>query len=234
MGLSFAIPIKVAMRVAKQIENSGQASHGYLGVTVQPVTPALAQSFGLKRSQGALVASVAPGSPAAEAGLRSGDIILSFNDTALSNAGDLPPLVGNANVGDKAKVRVLRDGKQRTLNVVIGELPDAEQLAGPTSSRDERAQGGRLKLAVTELNDVQRDRLDVPKGGVLVVGVGDGPAARAGLTRGDVILRVGDSEVKDVDHFKKLVDKLPAGRAVPMLVQRRGNPLFLALSVPEK
>ena len=234
MGLSFAIPINVAMRVAQQIEKSGHASHGFLGVTVQPVTPALAQSFGLKRSKGALVASVTPGSPAAEAGLEPGDIILAFNDEALSDAGDLPPLVGNTDVGDKAKVRVLRDGKERTLNMVIGELPDAEQLAGPASPRDERAQGGRLKLAVADLNDVQRDRLDVPKGGVLVIGVGDGPAARAGLTRGDVILRVGDSEVKDVDQFKKLVDKLPDGRAVPMLVQRHGNPLFLALTVPKK
>lgn len=233
MGLSFAIPINVAMRVAGQIQKTGHAAHGYLGVTVQPVTPALAQSFGLDKARGALVADVAEDSPAARAGIAAGDVILSFNGQALASAGDLPPLVGNANVGDSAALRVLRDGKERTVNVKIGALSAGDGEGAPAGKPQAQAKGGRLKLAVVDPDPAQRQQLDVPKGGVLVMGVGDGPAARAGLARGDVILRLGDSAVKDVAHFRALVDKLPAGRAVPLLVQRRGNPLFLALTVPK-
>lgn len=233
MGLSFAIPINVAMRVAQQIQSTGHAAHGYLGVTVQPVTPALAQSFGLDKARGALVADVAADSPAAKAGIEAGDVILNFNGQTLGNAGDLPPLVGSTKVGDSAALRVLRDGKERTVNVKIAALSDdgASASAGKPAAQ---AKGGRLKLAVVDLDPAQRQQLDVPKGGVLVMAVGDGPAARAGLARGDVILRLGNSAVKDVADFKALVDKLPAGRAVPLLVQRRGNPLFLALTVPKE
>jgi serine protease Do len=128
---------------------------------------------------------------------------------------------------------VLRDGKERTANVKIGSLAAVYGEGAPAGKPHAQSKGGRLKLAVVDLDPAQREQLDVPKGGVLVVAVGDGPAARAGLTRGDVILRIGDSEVKDVEHFKALVDKLPAGRPVPLLVQRRGNPLFLALTIPK-
>ncbi len=234
MGLSFAIPIKVAMRTAQQIEKSGHASHGYLGVTVQPVTPALAQSFGLDKARGALVADVTAGSPAAKAGIKAGDVILAFNGQALADAGDLPPLVGNTEVGDKVSLTVLRDGKERTVSATVSALSDSDEAGSLAAKPADQAQGGRLKLAVADLDDAQRQQFDVPKGGVLVMAVGDGPAARAGLTRGDVILRVGDNDVKDAAHFKTLVGKLPAGRAVPLLVQRRGNPLFLALTVPKE
>ena len=233
MGLSFAIPINVAMRVAQQIQSTGHAAHGYLGVTVQPVTPALAQSFGLDKARGALVADVAADSPAAKAGIEAGDVILNFNGQTLGNAGDLPPLVGSTKVGDSAALRVLRDGKERTVNVKIAALSD-DGASAPAGKPAAQAKGGRLKLAVVDLDPAQRQQLDVPKGGVLVMAVGDGPAARAGLARGDVILRLGNSAVKDVADFKALVDKLPAGRAVPLLVQRRGNPLFLALTVPKE
>lgn len=234
MGLSFAIPIKVAMRAAEQIQKTGHASHGYLGVTVQPVTPALAQSFGLDKARGALVADVVAGSPAAKAGIKAGDVILAFNGQALTDAGDLPPLVGSADVGDKVSLAVLRDGKERTLTATVGALSDSDAAGGPAAKSSDAGQGGRLKLAVADLDPAQRQQLGVPEGGVLVLAVGEGPAARAGLARGDVILRVGDGEVKDLAHFKSLVSKLPAGRAVPLLVQRRGNPLFLALTVPKE
>jgi serine protease Do len=187
----------------------------------------------MDKARGALVADVADGSPAAKAGLKAGDVILSFDGQALANAGELPPLVGNSDVGKKATLRVLRGGKERDIEVVVGKLPDSEQSADADDKPAAKAKGGRLKMAVVDLDPAQREQLDVPKGGVLVVAVGDGPAARAGLTRGDVILRIGDSEVKDVEHFKALVDKLPAGRPVPLLVQRRGNPLFLALTIPK-
>lgn len=233
VGLSFAIPIKVAIRAAQQIQKSGHASHGYLGVTVQPVTPTLAQSFGLDRPRGALVADVTPKGPAAKAGLGAGDVILAFNGVPLVDAGDLPPLVGSADVGAKVSLRVLRDGKERTLQATVGALPNSDVVASPGAGRSEPAQGGPLKLAVVDLDELQRQQLEVPKGGVLVVAVGDGPAARAGLARGDVIMRVGDDVVKNASHFKALTGKLAAGRVVPLLVQRRGNPLFLALTVPK-
>ncbi|MGK2941054.1 MAG: DegQ family serine endoprotease [Immundisolibacter sp.] len=233
VGLSFAIPIKVAIRAAQQIEKSGHASHGYLGVTVQPVTLTLAQSFGLDRPRGALVAEVTPKGPAAKAGLGAGDVILAFNGVPLADAGDLPPLVGSADVGAKVSLRLLRDGKERTLQATVGALPNSDVVASSGAGRSEPAQGGPLKLAVVDLDELQRQQLEVPVGGVLVVAVGDGPAARAGLARGDVIMRVGEDVVKNASHFKALTGKLAAGRVVPLLVQRRGNPLFLALTVPK-
>jgi serine protease Do len=176
---------------------------------------------------------VSDGSPAAKAGIKAGDVIVGFNGQPLSSAGDLPPLVGSAEVGDAATLRVLRDGKESNVKVKVGALPDGDSETEAAGKPAADNQGGRLKLAVTDLDDAQREQLDVPKGGVLVLGTGDGPAARAGLTRGDVILRIGDSEVKNVAQFKSLVGKLPAGKTVPLLVQRRGNPLFLALTVPK-
>ncbi|MEJ2643332.1 MAG: DegQ family serine endoprotease [Gammaproteobacteria bacterium] len=235
MGLSFAIPIEVAMDVAKQLKATGHVSRGWLGVLIQDVTRQLAESFGMQNPEGALVAKVLPGSPAAKAGVEVGDVILKFNGKKVIDSSSLPPMVGSTKVGDKVPLEVLRNGKIRHLSVTLGELPPRKQLA-------EDQQGGqsapvatdRLGLSVGALTADQRKQSGVAEGGVLVQDVKDGPAAEAGMRPGDVILMVRGTKIKSVDQFRKLVDGLPAGESVALLVQRGKSPIFLALRVPKK
>ncbi|MCW9089233.1 MAG: DegQ family serine endoprotease [Gammaproteobacteria bacterium] len=231
MGLSFAIPIDVAMDVVSQIKEQGYVSRGWLGVLIQDVTRDLAESFGMKRPHGALVAQVLDGSPAARGGIEVGDIITEFNGEEVINSSDLPPLVGRTRIGSDARVKVLRNGKMRSLKVKIAELPAEETLQEARSER-QHTQTDRLGLQVGELSSAQRKELDLASGGVLVQQVEEGPASRAGIRRGDVIIKLNSKQVKDPRQFKELVDGLPGGRSVPVLVLRRGGPLFLALRVP--
>ncbi|MGA7801175.1 MAG: DegQ family serine endoprotease [Gammaproteobacteria bacterium] len=235
MGLSFAIPIEVAMDVAKQLETTGHVSRGWLGVLIQDVTRELAESFGMKNPEGALVAKVLPDSPAAKAGVEVGDVILKFDGRKVIDSSSLPPMVGSTKVGDKVPLEVLRNGKIRHLTVMLAELPpqkklEAEQQGGESAPADT----DRLGIAVAALTADQRKESGVSEGGVLVQEVKDGPAAEAGLRPGDVILMVRGSKIKSVSQFRKLVASLPAGESVAMLVQRGDSPIFLALRVPTK
>ncbi len=233
MGLSFAIPIEVAMNVVEQLKEHGHVTRGWLGVLIQDVTRDLAESFDMERPVGALVAQVLEDSPAAEAGFEPGDVILEFAGERLERSSDLPPLVGSTRVGEKVEVKVLRDGRERELRVMIGELPAEEALAQAAPGGD--AQTDRLGLRVTELSPERRKQLSLEKDqGVLVESVQAGPAREAGIRRGDVVLRVGGEDVTDPRQFRALVQELPAGKSVPLLVQRDGGPLFLALRVPEE
>lgn len=231
MGLSFAIPIDVAMDVVSQIKEQGFVSRGWLGVLIQDVTRELAESFGMKRPHGALVAQVLEDSPAARAGIEVGDIITEFNGEEVTDSSDLPPLVGRTRVGSDAKVKVLRDGKTRTLKVRIAELPAEEALQQPAAASPQ-VKTDRLGLQVGELSAAQRKELEV-SGGVLVQQIEDGPAAQAGIRRGDVIVKLNNKQVENPGQFRELVESLPKGRSVPVLVKRRSGPLFLALKVPE-
>lgn len=231
MGLSFAIPIDVAMEVARQLKETGHVTRGWLGVLIQDVTRELAESFGMKTPAGALVAKVLEESPAAEGGLQVGDVILEFNGHPIKRSSELPPVVGNTPVGKKVPVKVLRDGRSQMLRVAIGELPEEaelEQAQGPA-----RASADRLGLTVSDLNDEQRERLEIAEGGVVVTEVEDGPAREAGIRRGDVITRLNNIAVADSKQFRSQVKELAAGKSVPVLVQRPSGPLFLALKVPE-
>jgi serine protease Do len=232
MGLSFAIPIGVAMDVVGQIKEQGYVSRGWLGVLIQDVTRDLAESFDMKRPHGALVAQVLEDSPADKAGIQVGDIIIEFNGEEVAYSSDLPPMVGRSRVGSDAKARILRDGKVRSLKVRIGELPAEEELQ---QARVEKSQVNtdRLGLQVSELSDTQRKALEIASGGVLVEQVEEGAASSAGISRGDVIVKLNNKQVKNARQFRELVDELPAGRSVPVLVVRRSGPLFLALRVPE-
>jgi len=232
MGLSFAIPIDMAMKVAEQLKESGHVARGWLGVLIQDVTRELAESFGMDKPRGALVAKVVPGSPAEEAGLKVGDIITKFNGKAVILSSDLPPLVGITPVGEKVRVEILRNGKVKNLTVTLGELSEDEvQLAG--GGEPKSAKASRLKITVSDLTPEQRKRLSISENGVLVSQVQAGPARRAGVRRGDVILMINNVEVTDARQFRELVDDLPSGKSVPLLVQRRGGPVFLALKIDE-
>ena len=232
MGLSFAIPIKLAMQVADQLKTHGRVEHGWLGVLIQNVNQDLAESFGMAKPGGALVAEVTPDSPAARAGVRQGDIIIAYNGTPVKNSADLPPLVGSTPVGSKVPLTVRRGGEKIRLSVTIGRL-DADRDGGTVVGERGHSSGEipRLELTVGTLSQDLRDQYQLPEGGVLVEEVGPGPAAKAGIRRGDVIVQLGRESVEGPAHFVELVADLPADKPVSVLIRRGESSLFLALRV---
>jgi len=229
MGVSFAIPIDIAMEVADQLKEDGRVSRGWLGVMIQEVSRDLAESFGLDRPHGALISKVFDDTPAAAGGLRAGDIITSFNGRSIERSSELPHFVGRVRAGDMAEVELVRDGKEMTLELRVGELADL----GEDGSRPVAGQsgGGRLGLAVAGLTDEEMERLDV-RDGVRVVDV-SGAAADAGIRPGDIVVRLNHQAIGSPSQLEELAESLTAGRTVPVLVLRNSNPTFLALKVPE-
>ena len=232
MGLSFAIPIEVAMNVAEQLRTKGRVSRGWLGVLIQDVTRDLAESFGMDKPMGALVSQVLPDSPAAKAGIQVGDIIVEFNGREIHSSSMLPPIVGATPVGQEVQLKVIRNGRKETLSITLGELPEEDEIEIAVKGKAV-TRTNRVGLAVADLTPEMRQELELEDGGVIVQKVEEGAAARAGIRKGDIIVRFNNEDVKDADHFKKLVRKAPAGKSVPVLIQRRSGPIFLALRMPE-
>ncbi len=231
MGLSFAIPIKVAMNVVSQLKTSGHVTRGWLGVLIQDVTRELAESFDMDRPQGALVAKVLPESPAEKSGFQVGDVIISFNGREVINSSDLPPLVGVTDVNSDVPVEIIREGKSTKLMVTIGELPEEKDIK-LSRAESTTATDNRLNISVADLSREQRDGLENSHdGGVMVQEVERGAASSAGIRRGDIILMINNVEIKNARHFKEIVKDLPDDKSFPVLVQRRGSPIFLALKI---
>ena len=226
-GLSFAIPIDVAMEVVEQLKTTGKVARGWLGVLIQEVTPELAQSFGLDRPRGALVGQVLDNGPAQKAGVKAGDIIVAFNEQPVRFSSELPLMVGRTRPGVSTPLTVVREGKEQTLAVQIEELPEDTKLQQAIAVPPAR---NRLGLTVTELPPDRRGE----GAGVLVGEVAEGPAERAGIRSGDIIARVNNADVTDVSQFEALVKELPTGRPIPVLIRRDRGALFLALTIPEK
>jgi serine protease Do len=230
MGLSFAIPMDVVMNVVDQIKATGKAAHGWLGVQIQDVTRELAETFGMKKPQGALVAKILPGSPAEKAELQIGDIITEFNGQQIETSGDLPPMVGITPINDKATLKIIRQGEVKTIEFKVGLLPDeVDKLADAKAAP--KLPHNRLGINVIDLTDEQRKALEITKNGVMVQDVAKGPAKDAGIQRGDVILRIQNNVIRDAADFEKSVKKLPVGKSVAVLIQRQGSPVFLAIKV---
>ncbi len=225
MGLSFSIPIDIAMNVAEQLMDSGKVSRGFLGVQVQEVTSDLSRSFGLDVPTGALVGQTYPDTPAERAGIRAGDIILEFNGQKVNKSADLPPLVGVAKVNKPIKVLLLRQGKKMTITVKLTELDKAEQTA---STKNGAAESDRLGATVEALSKDELDALNLPFG-VKVLSVSDGAASKAGIRPGDVIVTIDFQPVKSVASLRKILKKAPAGRSLPVRVVRNKRSLFLPL-----
>lgn len=226
MGLSFAIPIDVAMEVADQLKTQGFVQRGWLGVIIQEVNRDLAESFGLKKPAGALVAKVLPGSPAQTGGLQEGDVILKFNGSAVNLSSDLPPLVGRVKPGQNARLEIMRSGRRQVLDLVIGVMAEEEQQsANPV---EKAAQTGRLGLVVAPLEQSLKDKWSI-NSGVIVQQVLEGVGLQAGLVRGDVITMLNGERIETVEQFERVASSLPEGRSVPLRIVRRGSPLFIAL-----
>jgi serine protease Do len=235
MGLSFAIPIEVAMDVANQLQTTGKVSRGWLGVMIQDVTGELAESFSMDRPRGALIARILPNSPAESAGLQVGDVILEYNGTPLRSSSELPPLVGATNVDQPAELMILREGQEIKRQVDIGELPGDDALVWSGEYSQPKAVENRLGVMVSKLTPEQRKQLSAPTDKGVMVETVTGQAAReAGIEEGDVILMLNNQEITEVSQFNQLVQNLPAGKTVAVLVHRASGPIFLALRTPAK
>lgn len=228
IGLSFAIPIDVAMDVVKQLKEKGVVSRGWLGVQIQEVTVDLAESFGLKKPMGALVSQVIDNTPAEKAGIQAGDVIVQFNGEDIDDSSSLPPLVGRVPVGSSARVKVLREGQYKTLTATIEQLPTDERQAD--TSRP--VLNNRLGVEVADLDKAERGRL---KRGVRIERLAtNGLGYQAGLRAGDVILQINKMDIKSAADFRDRVAKLPVGRLIPFLVQRQGVDQFLVMKIPQE
>jgi len=232
MGLSFAIPMDVAMDVVDQLKETGHVTRGWFGILIQDVTRELAESFEMDKPIGALVARVLPDSPAEKAGIKVGDIIVAFNGEEVMSSSALPPMVGSTRVGEKIETRIIREGKSITIDVEIGELPmDDELKLSEKAGGSREVEIERLALVVSELADEQKEILENGKSGVYIESVGRGAAARAGLRKGDIIVMLDNRNIDDVKSFKEIVGGLKEGRSVPVLIQRHSGPVFLALKI---
>lgn len=230
MGLSFAIPIEMAMDVVDQLKASGRVSRGWLGVLIQDVTRSLGESFGMDQPRGALVARVLPDGPAESFGIQVGDVILVFNGRDINSSSDLPPVVGSTRVGEYVPVEIMRNRKKISIRVKLGELPD-DVAESEIEKKRVVERTGKLGISIAELTDEQKKSLELDNG-LLVRHVVDGPAFDAGIRQGDVIMRIDNKQIKSLSQFEKIVKNLPAGSTVPVLVRRGNYPTFLALKIP--
>ncbi len=233
MGLSFAIPIDVAMNAVQQIKAKGYVSHGIIGVFVQPLTRSLAKSLKLDSESGALVAKLVAGGAAEKAGVHVGDLITAFNGQPVYSSSDLPPMVGLAPIGSIAKLTVLRDGKPRTLDVRIEAAPrNAADLAAVQGRAES---GNNLGLVVENITQEQRSQLGLKNGeGVLITRVLGPAAVQAGLHAGDVILMVGQRPVGSAKAFDQALQGYRPGDDVMLLVRRDNLTQFIAIPVPKQ
>ena len=232
MGLSFAIPVDVAMDVIKQLKTKGHVSRGWLGILIQDVNRELSESFNMERPMGAVVLKVLPDSPAAKARFQVGDVVVEYDGNTIHRSSDLPLVVGRTPIGKKVKVNVIREGKSKRLSVVIDELPAEEQLAS-TEKQNKTTQANRLNIAVAEVDDEIFKKLELSNRGVIVKEVKKGAAADAGIRQGDIILIINNKKVTGLKSFNKLLKDLPAGKAIPVLIQRGRSPVFLAVKIPD-
>jgi serine protease Do len=223
MGLSFAIPIDVAMQVKEQLVTQGKVTRGRIGVGIQEVSRPLAESFGLPAAEGALVSKVEADGPAARAGLRPGDVILAWNGQTVASANGLPYLVASTKPGDTANMAIWRDGQRRTLEVVVGELPGegAPVADGPAAPQ------GKLGVAVRTLTPEEARRIDASGG--LVVERASGAAARAGIRPGDVILGVNGRPVGSLEELRSAIEA--AGSSAAVLLQRGDSRIFVPVQI---
>ena len=233
MGLSFAVPVNVVENVYKQLRENGRVARGWLGVLIQDVTRELAESFDMDHPHGALIAKVLPEGPAEKAGIEVGDIVVTFNGKNVSFSSDLPPLVGSTSIDSIVPVEIIRRSKHKTIQVKISELPTDDEVIARNTNDQSGPDENSLNIIAKDLTKDQKKELDIDDHGVLVEEIGAGPAQKAGIRQGDVILLINNIKIRDASHFNNLMKDLPIERSIPVLIQRRGGPIFLALKIDE-
>ncbi len=231
MGLSFAIPLNVAMEVADQLREDGRVSRGWLGVMIQPVSRDLAESFGLESPRGALIADLDPEGPAAQGGLQAGDVILEVAGEEVDRSSTLPRLIGRTTPGTEVEMLVLRDGEERQETVTVGDWPETESAMA--SAQQGPGYQARLGLAVSELEPAEREQLGIDNGVRVREVDPQGAAAAAGIQPGDVLVSLDHRTVETPDQLAELAATLPTDRAVPVRLYREGRSLFVALRLAE-
>jgi serine protease Do len=230
MGLSFAIPIDVAIDVSNQLKANGKITRGWLGIAIQEITKELAESFSMKNTNGALVAGVEKNGPADKGGLEAGDVITKFDGKAIGVSADLPRAVGATKPGKIAAVEILRKGSAKTLNIGVGEMPsDGSETAAPSTKPNGKVEANKIGLTLKELTVQQKKKLNGKNGLLVVESVG--AAAQAGIRRGDVILGLNNSESQSVEQFNKQINAVAAGKTVAVLVQRGEATLYVPIKV---
>jgi serine protease Do len=224
IGIGFAIPINLVKELLPQLRGKGKVTRGYLGVLIQKVTPEIAESLGMDRGRGALVANVSKDGPAEKAGVKVGDVIIEFDGKEIRDSGDLPIIVARTPVDRRVRMKVLRDKKEVQLTVGVGELKDEEVVASAPEK-------GELGMTVQKLTPQIAESLGLEKAeGVVVSAVDPGSAAdEAGIRRGDVILEVDRKPIRSIDEYKKSLAGIRKGKGVLLLVRRGESTLFLAL-----
>jgi len=228
MGLSFAIPINIAMTVAKQIVERGHASHGWLGISTQELTLELAQAYGLRAPRGALVSEIRPAGPAYKAGLQLGDVIIAIGDVGIADSADLPPIIGASQPGSEHELVVLRDGQVIRVKIKVGELG---QESATARRKQTLTRIDRLGLKVADLDRATKEVFALSNG-VLVESTEDGPAAIAGVQQGDILLKLGRHSLENAAQLQQLAAKLPTGIPLPLLVKRQENATFVTITIP--
>lgn len=229
MGLSFSIPIDVAIDISNQLKANGRIARGWLGIGIQEVTKELAESFGLKQTNGALIAGVEKNSPADKGGLEAGDIILKFDGKPITTSSDLPRVVAATKPGKVVPVEVVRKGANKTLQLGVGEMPNEQGEAPAMSKEPVKPEANKVGLTLRELTPQQKKKLN-GKNGLLVI-ESSGAAAQAGIRRGDVILGLNNNESQSVDLFNKQINAVPSGKTIAVLVQRGENTLYVPIKI---
>lgn len=225
IGLSFSIPVQVVEEVVAQLKEHGRVERGWLGVYIQDVDRALAESLGLDRPQGALIAQVEPGSPAADAGLEPGDVVIGFAAREIVDASDLPHTVGLLKPGQEVAAEIIREGRRKRLQVTVGKRPGDDELAASGSGAD------RLGIEAAEVDERVRENWHLP-GGVQVTEVyPESPADLAGLRPGDIIVQLGYNPINDLSDYDRVVAELPAGTPIALRFFRRGRSVFSTIEL---
>lgn len=228
-GIGFAIPVNMASQIVNQLRSDGKVVRGWLGVIVQQITPEIAASLDLDDHNGALVSDIAPGGPADKAGLRRGDVIVRIDDRQIKDMPDLPRTVADYTPGEEAVLSVLRHGQKMQLNVVLGQMPDDEQVPGQRQTRTEVEQT--IGLVVEQITPQIKNRYSLPVSeGVIVIRVADGTLAdQAGFRTGDIILEMNGKKIKSVSDYNRVISEVKGESNLLFLVQRGERTLFIAM-----
>jgi serine protease Do len=230
MGLSFSIPIDVALEVTNQLKASGKVTRGWLGVVIQELSKELAESFGMKNTNGALVAGVEKGGPADKGGLEAGDVITKFDGKQIASSSDLPRAVGVAKPSKAVPVEILRKGNEKSLSIVVGEMPSDSSELVQANKPSVKQEADRVGLILKELTPQQKKKLN-GKNGLLVIDA-QGAVAQAGIRRGDVLLGLNNTEVQSLEQFNKQLASFGAGKSIALLVLRGENTLYVPVKIP--